>query len=114
MEDAVAATRELKPGLVLTRAQRSALSALAWGQYYFGGLLTGGNTRRAVVLALCKKGLAESQGMVEQCDGDGFILHGRQMREAFGLTSAGLDEAVRLDCYYAKELVKRDQQKGLQ
>lgn len=94
----------------LTPTQTAALRSVAWGMYHFGGLLTGSTTRRRTVLALCRKGLAESQGLVEQCDADGFFLHGRQMREGFGLTEAGIAEAVARDSYYAKELVKRDQQ----
>lgn len=91
----------------LTSIQRSALNSLSWGAFYFGGLLTGEQTPRRVVLALCRKGLARSQGLVEQCDGDGFIQHGRVMREAFAPTPLGVEVGAMLGGYYAEQLLAK-------
>ena len=94
----------------LTPAQLDALNSLAWGGFHFGSLLTGRHTPRRIVMALCRKGLAKSQGLVEQCDGDGFIVYGRTMREGFRLTSLGVEVAVLRGSYYGEKL---QQQKGL-
>lgn len=89
---------------MLTPAQQDALGSLAWGTYHFGSLLTGRQTPRRVVMALCRKGLAQSVGLVEPCDDDGFRIEGRLEREGFSLTPQGIGVAVASGCYYAEKL----------
>lgn len=84
-------TEKATGGAVLTACQRSALESLAWATHSFGSFLTGRRTRRKTVLALVKRGLAESVGYAEQCDGDGFIIDDRVEREGFRITEAGMD-----------------------
>ena len=75
---------------MLTAKQRDTLDQVAWGQYHFGSLLTNRLNRRRDVMRLVDLGFARSVGLVEQCDGDGFVIEGRTMREGFALTDRGL------------------------
>lgn len=73
----------------LTKKQRQALRSVAWGTKHFGSLMTGRETSRRTVLALVKRGLCESVGMVAMCDGDGFLVQPERYREGFAITKAG-------------------------
>ena len=75
--------------LTLGRKQRDAIESLAWGMEHFGSLHTNGVVTRRTVLSLVKKGIAESVGLTEQCDADGFTIEGRVRKEGFRLTAFG-------------------------
>lgn len=74
----------------LTQNQIDAIGSLKWAMLHFGGLLTGSSVRRRTILALIDKGIAESVGMVMQCDADGGIYWNRREREGFKLTGYGM------------------------
>jgi hypothetical protein len=80
--DALAVTR-------VTPKQDDAMASIAWGMHYFGSLVTNRQFTRAMARALVKKGLAESVGIVDLCDGDGFTVQ-HDAREGFVLTERGL------------------------
>ena len=72
-----------------TDAQRNAIEWLWWAMEHFGSLHTNRVCRRSTVVSLVELGIAESVGMSEPCDEDGFILEGRKRREGFRLTEHG-------------------------
>ena len=72
-----------------TRAQRDAVESLSWAMEHFGSLHTNRQCSRKTVLSLVALGIAESIGMCQPCDGDGFIINGRKEREGFKLTEYG-------------------------
>jgi len=74
---------------MLTRNQRDAIDALAWGTLHFGSLHTNRVVRRRTVLSLVRRGLAESVGQTMVCDADGFHVEPERYREGFRLTARG-------------------------
>jgi hypothetical protein len=73
----------------LGKAQMRALETVAWGTEHYGALVTGQSTRRAVVLALLRKGLVADAGMVAVCDGDGYLLQPERWLQGWKITEAG-------------------------
>lgn len=82
--------------MMLTDIERAALSDLCHGLRHFGSLVTGRNVRKRTVLALERKGLAESAGCVVLCDADGFTVEPERYREGWRPTLAGLELAIEL------------------
>jgi hypothetical protein len=68
---------------------RNGLDRIAWGEKYFGSLLTGRAFPRRRMLGYVRRGLAKSVGQVLVCDGDGCPLDPEREREGFVLTEQG-------------------------
>lgn len=65
------------------------LESLEWAMVHFDGYLPRGKIEKKYINVLKDKGFAESIGLAYQTDGNGLLLEGRQMREAFVLTEHG-------------------------
>ena len=68
---------------------RDRLETIEWGQRHFGSLATGKGFPRREMLQLVEDGYAESIGVCEMCDDDGFIIVPQRLGEGFILTDKG-------------------------
>ena len=75
--------------MTLLRSELDGLETVEWAMRYFDGAQSGRNFRLRTARRLEKAGMIRSIGFAQQCDGDGFIIEGRQEREAWALTSKG-------------------------
>ena len=69
--------------------QRDVLETIAWAEKHFGSLTTTRQLPRRDMMRAVKAGLAQSAGIIELCDGDGFLISPSRFREGFVLTEKG-------------------------
>jgi len=65
------------------------LQTIKWAEKEFGSLHSGASCTRRDIMVCVKKGLAESIGHCEACDGDGFTIEPVRTKEGFILTQSG-------------------------
>lgn len=73
------------------------LKTVAWAEYHFGSLVTGGNVKMRDIKAAKAKQLVKSIGDVVVLDADGFQKEPERYREGFQLTQQGVDYLWQLD-----------------